>query len=254
MDESESDSDPSPANFSDEGERYPLDGKFMNSSDKASIMAMPEIQREQVLAERAQEVETSRQNRALRQLLNAREAENKKQDKKRKAGTAELDDTQRKTSRQRTKLGGGKVGEASTGIDNLKRARAEKTDRQRRRDEELLRNPRSRAPVQDDYSEDDAQGESEVEWEDTTTRPRKSRSPDYRNATPANLDDVNGMRAGRSLFGIVCFYPGFEETILGTFARIVIGVDKETNQNIYRVGVIKGMYYIAWMMHFADWS
>src|SRR5271168_4350733 len=88
MDESDSDSDVGQANVYEEGDRFPLEGKFMNASDKAEIMAMPEIKREELLAERAQQVERDRQNRALRQLLNAREAGNKKQDKKRKAGTA----------------------------------------------------------------------------------------------------------------------------------------------------------------------
>jgi RNA polymerase-associated protein RTF1 len=83
MDESDSESD-APGLY-DDGDRYPLEGKFMNSADKAEIMAMPEIKREELLAERAQEQERDRQNRALRQLLNAREAESKKLEKKRKA-------------------------------------------------------------------------------------------------------------------------------------------------------------------------
>jgi hypothetical protein len=105
MDQSDSESDADPAFDDDDGDRYPLEGKYRNASDKAEIMAMPEIKREELLAERAQEVERDRQNRALRQLLNAREADAKKQDKKRKAGAADLDENQRKTSRQRTKLG-----------------------------------------------------------------------------------------------------------------------------------------------------
>jgi RNA polymerase-associated protein RTF1 len=155
MDESDSATDA--AGMYDDGDTYPLEGKFMNSTDKAEIMAMPEIKREELLAERAQEVERDRQNRALRQLLKTREADIKKSDKKRKATAADLDENQRKTSRQRTKLGGGKVGEASTGIDSLKRARAEKTDRQRRRDEDKERNKDRRAH-REDYSDVDADG------------------------------------------------------------------------------------------------
>ena len=237
MDESDSESDA--ATIYDDGDRYPIEGKFMNAADKADIMAMPEIKREELLAERAQEVERDRQNRALRQLLNAREAETKKQEKKRKAGAADLDENQRKTSRQRTKLGGGKVGEASTGIDSLKRARAEKTDRQRRRDEDKERN-RGRRDVQDEYSEADAEGESEVEWDDGKTKNKKSSSPDYRDAEPAGLQDIERVRVGRSRFALVCFYPGFDEAITGCFVRISVGIDKETNQNIYRMATIKG--------------
>jgi len=238
MDESDSESD-APAVFNDDGDRYPLEGKFKHSSDKAEIMAMPEIDREQVLAERAAEVERDRQNRALRQLLNAREAEQKTKDKKRKAATADLDENQRKTSRQRTKLGGGKVGEASTGIDSLKRARAEKNDRQRRRDEDKERNKDRRSNAHEDYSDADADGDSEVDWDDGKKN-KKSASPDYRGAEPASLHDIERVRVGRSRFAMVCFYPGFDEAITGCFVRISIGVDKETGQNIYRMAIIKG--------------
>lgn len=237
MDESDSDSD-SPAMF-DEGDRYPLEGKYLNASDKAQIMAMPEIRREEVLAERALEVEKDRQDRTLRQMLEAREADKKKLDKKRKAGAAELDENQRKTSRQRTKIGGGKVGEASTGIDSLKRARAEKNDRQRRRDEDKERN-RDRRVVHEDYSDADADGDSEVDWDDGKTKNKRSRSPDYRDALPADLHDIERVRVGRSRFAMVCFYPGFDEAITGCFVRISVGVDSNNGQNIYRMALIKG--------------
>jgi RNA polymerase-associated protein RTF1 len=239
MDESDSESDTSPALY-DDGDRYPLEGKFMNAADKADIMAMPEIKREELLAERAQEVERDRQNRALRQLLNAREAESKKLDKKRKAGAADLDENQRKTSRQRTKLGGGKVGEASSGIDSLKRARAEKNDRQRRRDEDKERN-KNRRELREEYSDADADGDSEVEWDDGRSKNKKSNSPEYHDAEPAGLHDVERVRVGRTRFAMVCFYPGFDEAITGCFVRISVGVDKETGQNVYRMAVIKGM-------------
>ncbi|CZS92363.1 related to Pol II transcription elongation factor [Rhynchosporium agropyri] len=236
MDESDSEDD-SPA-FQDDGERYPFEGKFVDAKDKAQILDMNEIEREQTLAERAQEVERDRQNRALRQLLKSRDLE-KNQNKKRKAVDSDLQEDPRKTQRQRTKLGGGKVGEASTGIDSLKRARAEKNDRQRRREEDKDRN-KDRSTARDDYSDGDADGDSEVEWDDGKSKNKKSKSPEYRDAEPASLADVQKVRIGRTRFAQVCFYPGFDEAMIGCFARISIGADKETGQNIYRMGIIKG--------------
>jgi RNA polymerase-associated protein RTF1 len=240
MDESDSDSDTSPAALYDEADRFPVEGKFMSQADKSEIMALPEIKREEILAERAQQVERDRQNRALRQLLNAREAGSKKQDKKRKAGTADLEESHRKTSRQRTKVGGGRVGEASTGIDNLKRARAEKDDRQRRRQEDKERNKDHRGPAHEDFSDADAEGESEVEWDEGKPKAKASPSPDYRDAQPADLRDIERVRVGRTQFALVCFYPGFNEAISGCFARINVGPNKETGENVYRMAVIKG--------------
>ncbi|KAK6599447.1 RNA polymerase-associated protein RTF1 [Botrytis cinerea] len=222
MDESDSDSDG--PGFRDDADRYPLEGRFMNASDKATIMSMPEIEREQ----------------STSSTLNGRDAADKKAEKKRKAGTADLDDNQRKTSRQRTKLGGGKVGEASTGIDSLKRARAEKNDRQRRREEDKeRRGGDSRRDNRDDYSDDGSDDDSEVEWTASKSK-KRSASPDYRDAEPAVLYDLERVRVGRSRFAMVCFYPGFDDSITGCFVRVNIGVDKETNQNLYRMGLVKG--------------
>ncbi|CAG8983698.1 hypothetical protein HYALB_00006267 [Hymenoscyphus albidus] len=238
MDESDSDSDTSP--MDDDGEGYPLEGKFKDAADKAEIMAMPEIKREELLAERAGEVEKSKQNRVLRQLLKSREAEAKKVDKKRKASAANLDGDNRKTARQRTKIGGGKVGEASSGIDRYRRERAEKSERQRRREEDK-HHDEPRRNTRGDYSDHDSDRDSEVEWDTGKTATKKrSISPDFKNAEPAGLQDVERVRVGRSRFALVCFYPGFDEAITGCFARISVGMDKETRQNIYRVGLIKG--------------
>lgn len=240
MDESDSDSDTSPANMFDDADKYPLEGKFENAEDKAAIMALPEIKREELLAERAQEVERYRQNRALRQLLATREADTKKQDKKRKAGAADLEENLRKTSRQRTKVGGGKFGESSSGIDNLKRARAEKDDRQRRRREDNERRGERRNLGLDEYSDADANGESELEWDDDKKAGR-SPSADFQDAQPATFHDFERIRVGRSRFTEVCFHPGFEDAITGCYTRISVGKDATDGSNIYRMAVIKGM-------------
>lgn len=235
MDESDSDSDG--GEMYEQGELFALEGKFKDEADKAAINAMPEIKREELLAERAGQVERHRQNKALRQLLNAREAGNKT--KKRKAEKAELDENNnRKTSRQRIKVGGGRVGEASSGIDSLKRARAEKTDRQRRRQEDKDRYGETGGNGRA-YSDDGASGESDVEWDDPKSK-RQSASPPPKDAPPAELRDVDRVRVGRSQFALVCFYPGFNDAITGCFARVSVGPSPETGENIYRMALIKG--------------
>lgn len=239
MEESDSDSDGAP-DLDEDGERYTFEGKFIDADDKAKIMAMPEIKREEILAERAAQAEKSQQNRALRMLLKSRDKPMSQKDKKRKAGTANLDGDQRKTSRQRTKLGGGLVGEASTGIDSLKRARAEKNDRQRRRDEDKERGGDSRRPTQDDYSEHEE--EEDLVWDEGKSKSKKrSPSPDYKDTEPATLQDFERVRVGRSQFALVCFYPGFESAIGGCYTRISIGIDPQNGQNIYRMALIKGI-------------
>lgn len=241
MDESDSDAGSPPANSSapfDEDNKYPFEGMFASEQEKEDIMGMREVERESILAERLQEIERQRQNRLLRQLVSR---DDKKPQKKRNAKDAELEDTQRKTSRQRTKLGGAKVGETSAGIESLKRARAEKSDRQRRFAEDRERNKDKHVNITRD-SPDHQDGDSDVEWAgDSRRRASKSRTPEIRDIPLADLRDIERVRLSRSRFAQICFYPGFEGALAGCFVRISIGPDPRSGDgaNIYRMALIK---------------
>lgn len=243
MDESDSDNDVSQLNHTngkvvdDEGTGYPHEKIYTSAAEKEEIMAMPELEREQLLAKRAEEVSKKRQNELLRKLLAKKD--DFQLEKKRKAGTAELDDAQRKTSRQRTKVGGSKVGETSAGIESLRRARAEKNDRQRRREEDRERykdKSISFARSSSDHGDDD----SDVEWTGTgRSRHSKSRTPEFKEIPLADLRDIERIRLGRSRFRDVCFFPGFEDAITGCYVRISIGPNRE-GVNEYRMALVKG--------------
>ncbi|KAF3000523.1 hypothetical protein G7054_g5998 [Neopestalotiopsis clavispora] len=237
MDESDSEAgSPAPnANgaVADEDDKYPYEGMFESAKEKAEIMALREVERESILAERAQEIERQRQNRLLRQLVSA--ADNKK----RKADNAEPEESQRKTSRQRTKIGGSRVGETSAGIESLRRARAEKSERQRRLADDRERNKKS-ARISSDSPDRDRDADSDVEWDHSKRRSR-SRTPEVKEIPLADLRDIERVRLGRSRFAQICFFPGFEQAITGCFARISIGPDPQNRDgpNQYRMAVIK---------------
>ncbi|CAK7211328.1 RNA polymerase-associated protein rtf1 [Sporothrix curviconia] len=223
----------------DDENKYPVDGLFATHEEKEEIMNMREVDREQILAERAQEKDRIHQNKLLRQLVS-----NDEQRKKRSASAADLDEGQRKTSRVRTKLGGTKVGETHSAIDTLKSRRAEKRrreeDRERRKDRPSSRGGRS--GHSDDDGDDDANysaddGDSDVEWAKPS---KKSRSPEPKVSQVTELRDVERVRLSRSRFGQVCFYPGFNEKITGTFVRISIGPDPDTREPVYRMALVKG--------------
>ncbi|KAK3402071.1 hypothetical protein B0T20DRAFT_403344 [Sordaria brevicollis] len=223
MDESDSDSDASPARRSadDEVNQYPVDGLFRDYEEKEQIMSMREIEREQILAERREENERLRQNRMLRQLK-------VNQEKKRKASLAELDDSSRKTSRARTK--------ADDKMDSLRRAREERSNRKEQRERENDR--RKRSPS---YRRSPGRGDdSDVDWDGPNKKKRRSHSPESRESPPAELRDFERVRVGRSRFAEVAFYPGFDEALTGCFVRLNIGPDPDTRQNVYRMAVIKG--------------
>ncbi|KAL1962304.1 hypothetical protein VTN77DRAFT_9795 [Rasamsonia byssochlamydoides] len=237
---SESESDDSQPNDESDGPIFPYEKLYYSAKDKEEIMALPEIKREEILSERAAQVDRHNQDLALRRLLASREREQARLEakkNKRKASTTDFEEGQRKSTRQKTMLGGRKAGEASGAIEAYKRQREEKgkRDELRRRGASARKALRRSSSHDEDYSDADAEGESEVEYDD-----KAGRSPPVpKDDPPADLKDLQRVRVGRSNFAQVCFYPGFDEAISGCFARLNIGPNRETGQNEYRVCLIK---------------
>jgi len=231
MDESDSDSDApqNRARSADDDLQYPVEGLFKSHEERARIMSMREIEREQILAERREENERIRQNRMLRQL----KVNQEKDSKKRKAGAADLEDAARKSSRARTK-----AGESSDKMDTLRRAREERSNRKEQRERENDRRRQRSPSYRRSRSADDH--DSDVDWRRDTRQ--KSRTPEPRETPPAELRDVERIRVGRTRFAEVCFYPGFEKAIAGCYVRINIGPDPTTRQDVYRMAVIKSEF------------
>lgn len=238
MSESESDSSPGDDAASD-GHPFPVDGQFHSEKDKKEIMSLPEIERESILAERAQILERKLQDQHLRRLLQAREnAEAKFAEKKRKAG-ADLEDSPRKSSRQKTTLGGRKVGETSGAIEAYKRQREQKglRDEQRRREGASRKERRARSSSGGKYSSADADGDSEVEWDDG-----KAKADDYRlrNAQPADFHDFRRATFIRHSLAEYCFYPGFEDVIKDCYVRVPSQTTSAAREMTYQLLLVKG--------------
>jgi RNA polymerase-associated protein RTF1 len=217
---------------------FPYEKLYYDAKDKAQIQAKPEIEREEILAQRSEQVERHEQDLTLRRLVASRAREEAKNaaKNKRKASTADLEDSQRKSTRQRTKVGGGRVGEASSAIEAYKRQREEKTlrDEQRKRGEPV----RKPASTRDDFSDADAEGESDIDYDD---RRYKRRSPSPPKDEPmAELMDIQRARVGRDNFAQVCYHPGFKEAITDCYARVCLGPGKTPGVNEYRLCLIKG--------------
>lgn len=232
MDESDSDTEPAhgasrstTAPGANDDDKYPVDGMFMSEAEKAEIMAMREVEREQIIADRISEIERQRQNRLLRQMVNNVEIEERKQVKKKRSADTELEDGARRASRPKT----GKGNESA--IDSLRRARAEKQrrqeDRERRRDGMSPHGRESREPEESD----DEFGQ---------TRNRSPEKAAAREQPPPELRDFDRVRLGRNEFAQVCSTPGFESAITGCYIRIALGAHPETGIEQYRMALIKG--------------
>jgi len=222
---SESEDDAAPAAKSDDGPLFPVDGKFYSDKDKAEILGMSEIKREEILAERAQLLERQTQDQHLRRLLQAREKDAAVKNK-RKAGNAELEESPRQGTRQKIK--------AAENLEAYKRQRERRND-QRKQDEDRKIRDRDSPDQENGLSEGEADAESDVEWDNKPTK-----APINRSDPVPDLRDYERIRVGRSNFAKVCFFPGFDDAIKGCYCRINIGPDKGTGQNQYRMTQIKG--------------
>ncbi|KAF7714862.1 Uncharacterized protein PECH_000009 [Penicillium ucsense] len=234
----ESDSEDDELTDNEDKPIFPYEKLYYSAVEKQEIAAMPEIKREELLTERAQQVDRHNQDLALRRLLASRGREESRAAAKRKAGTAGLDEAQRKSSRQKTTLGGRKVGETSGAMEAYKRQREQKGKRveARRRDTAQSRRRSSQGSRRGSGSSQRSAGADS----DLVLDNRRSPSPPKEDP-PATLREINRARVGRSNFAQVCFTPGFEELIPGCYTRLSIGPDPQTGENVYRMCLIKSI-------------
>lgn len=219
MDESDSDRDDDvPERTADVP--YPLEGKYIDESDRRRIMGMSQLEREEILGQRAEE--THRAHFAAE--LSRRAAQS---DRKRKADSEEPDDAMRKNSRPKVQP------RKNDKLEAYKREREQRGQQRQRVDDRLSsRRRRSSSGDRGAGSDLDADGESDVEWDE---RPADK----VREEQPASIRDFESVRVGRGFFSEVCFYPGFEDAMTGTFGRVGVGQDSQ-RRTLYKMAQIKG--------------
>ncbi|KAF1836122.1 plus-3-domain-containing protein [Decorospora gaudefroyi] len=221
MDESDSDRD------DDVPERtaevpYPLEGKYMDESDKRRIMGLSQLEREEILGQRAEEMSHAN----FKAELARRAAASQQNDRKRKADSDEPDDPSRRSSRPKVQP------RKNEKLEAYKREREQRGQQRQRNDDRRSGRRRSSSGDRPRGSDVDADGESDVEWDDRL--PEKAREE-----MPATLRDFESVRVGRGFFSEVCFHPGFEEAMTGAFGRVGVGQDAQ-RRTLYKMAQIKG--------------
>lgn len=229
MDESDSDRDDDvPERTADVP--YPLEGKYIDEADKRSIMAMSQLEREEILGQRAEEM-----SKANFQAELQRRAANLQNDRKRKADSEEPDDANRKNSRPKVKP------RVNDKLEAYKREREQRGQQRLRQDDHRHGHRRSSSAERGGASDLDADGESDVEWDDRA--PEKAREEQ-----PASIRDFDSVRVGRGFFSEVCFHPGFEEAMTGAFGRVGVGQDSQ-RRTLYKMAQIKGTPIQSYMLY-----
>lgn len=205
---------------------YPLEGKYKDEQDREELEAMDEIKREEILFERSQEMDKFKERQYLQQRMKAQ--------REPKQGR-----TENLRSSTRLKTGGAKSKKESK-LSELKKEREKHTRKKTRKSDDY--EEESDEDEEDEEGEDEDEGlleddedayndesETEVMWGGVSKTKRK------RLTELAKLEDINRIKVGRSLLSQYCYHPGFDDTVLDTYTKVNLGVDKVTRTPMYRM-------------------
>lgn len=229
MDESDSD-EGEPPSPRDRSVPYPLEGKYINEADKRRIESLPQLERERILGERAEESNTAKFAQELARRAKEREVESTQADrKKRKATSLEPEDSQRKSSRQKVKT--------SDKLEAYKRVRE-----QRGQFRERQNNRRRRGSSSDDIASDrDADGESDVGSDE---KDQGASEEDWMSRQPADAASLEYVHLNRRFCSLYSMRSGFNQNVVGMFVRVGVAQD-ESRRTIYRMARVIGMWLLC---------
>ncbi|KAI8050644.1 uncharacterized protein B0P05DRAFT_563000 [Gilbertella persicaria] len=178
---------------------------YKDEDDRKRLQALPEVERERILAERSEERQRNLERLEVRKLL--------------KDGRRE-DATRRST---RAKGSG-----TASALSELTRRREEKNKSRSRRHRRESPSPERKRRRRYDQSDDEYSGEDLGESEDEEVEKKaKKRTPE--------LDEIQSVMVSRSMIEKWIFAPFFENTVIGCFVRLYIGPDPQKKIPVYRL-------------------
>ncbi|KAH9052380.1 plus-3-domain-containing protein [Lactarius vividus] len=211
---------------SEEENPYPLEGKYIDEYDRQRLLEMPEIEREEVLAQRLEELQRITDKRNLDQMLKAQ-----------KAGDG--DSIVKAAKRQHTIRGATK--EKSRKLDELKAKRKAKDERKRTRGSP--KRDRSSSPMEMETSDDEEDGQI-TKFEQEEEKERKLFGMAHPNDEPMTLEDLNKVRLTRDSLAKHFLAPWFGDYVKGAYVRYLVGPDKYRIYEIHQVQIHSKHYKI----------
>ncbi|KAG0335123.1 RNA polymerase-associated protein rtf1 [Podila horticola] len=207
----------------DEGPVDEYDAEYFgDSKDRAELMAMNEVDREQILFERAKKRTVLLDHRQVAKRLKRQEEASRSSRKS--GGSASRDSARRSTRAKDTKTGNTKA------LADLKKAQERKKARRSHSPE-----PRRRRKGSVDYSDkSESSSDSAEDDHDYDSEPEKKKSSSKSiSRKPATFEELNSIRLGRDKLEKWCYSPYFKDTVVGCFVRVSIGQDR--NRPVYRI-------------------
>ncbi|WVR09151.1 hypothetical protein IAU60_006213 [Kwoniella sp. DSM 27419] len=214
---------------------YPLEGKYVDEDDREALEAMPEIERENILASRLEEMQKFKDSQQLDAMF------------KQELGGGDSDDDDGPSRKRRKHTSVTK--EASRAMTDLKNKRKAKDERaQRRAARRSEKRQRSASPASDNSTED-----GEISHSQSYPHRRSpSESPEYKapspskeskevdlDHVPANRQELNAARLSRYELVDMMYKDGFDEVVIGAYVRLMAAEPDERGQPKYRIHKIK---------------
>ncbi|KAF9201458.1 RNA polymerase-associated protein rtf1 [Haplosporangium sp. Z 27] len=214
----------------DEDDEGPVDeydaDYFGDAKDRAELMAMSEVDREQILFERAKKRTHLLDHRQVAKRLKRQEEANR--NSRKGSGSASRDSARRSTRAKDSKTGSTKA------LADLKKAQERKRARRSHSPE-----PKRRRKGSVDYS-DKSETPSSDDEPDYDSEPEKKKSSKSVVRKPAVLEELNSIRLSRDRLEKWCYSPFFKDTVVGCYVRLLLGPD-QNRQPVYRITEIIGV-------------
>ncbi|KAF9161976.1 RNA polymerase-associated protein rtf1 [Actinomortierella ambigua] len=204
------------------------DKMYGDAEDRARLLAMPEVEREQILFERIKRRQTLLDQRQIAKRLRKQEEASRSS---KKGGASGRDSARRSTRAKDTKAGPTKA------LQDLKKAQERKKARRSYSPEPRRR--RGSADYSDKSEESAVSSESEYESDRDSSSKKKSSSSKAKPKEPATLQDLNDIRLGRDKLEKWCFHPFFKDTVTGCFVRLLVG--ERGGRPVYRACEVIGV-------------
>lgn len=197
---------------------YPLDGQYKDSADRDRILAMSEIEREEILYDRSKEVDQLKEKERLAARLKQRNAQAASDAKNIAARRSQRDAAAAKLS----------------AMQELKRKREARSNKSSAGPDEAVIKRSKRNYYSSDESEDDEDDEGVVSSNDEYDTPatrlaedkerakREREAQDIEGSKPITFADALQIRFSRKSCLKFMYYPQFSETAINCFVRISI--------------------------------
>lgn len=215
----DSDAEPESEDEDEQANPYPLEGKYKDEFDREKLLSMSEIEREEVLAQRLEEMQRIQDKRNLDQMLRAQ-----------RNGGADADAVARAAKRQHT--GRGATKEKSRKLDELKARRRAKDERKRTTGSP--KRQRSSSPTDMEMSSEEEEEGMISKLEEEEERDRKYFDEKHSEDEPITLEDLEKVRLSRDLLAKHYLAPWFEDYVKGAWVRYLIG-SSPSGQPTYRI-------------------